>query len=122
MVDNTVKIPYSSCIGNNTRQNRQMFLQVSPHAGERFQQRLDFNAPRKIQVPKGYIVKRYRHFNTNNEILLVLTMFRGQPAIFVCDKTDRVLLTVVTTGKMMTLAMKTLKEKKCVSQNSGLMN
>ena len=99
-----------------------MFLQVSPHASERFQQRLDYNAPRKIQVPKGYIVKRYRHFNTNNEILLVLTLFRGQPAVFVCDQTDRVLLTVVTTGKIMTLAMKTLKEKKCVSQNNGLMN
>jgi hypothetical protein len=90
-----------------------MFLQVSTHAKQRFQQRLDYNAPSKIQVPKGYIVKRLRHPNTNHEMIWVLTIFRGQPAVFICDKTTRNLVTIVTEGTLLDLAMKKAKEKLC---------
>lgn len=99
-----------------------MIVSLTNHAKERFQQRLNVSTNNTYNLPKGFIVKRYKHDVTNNEIIDILTVVNNRPVVMTVDRTERNLITVITEGYIVDKAMKRLKEKKCVSQNSGLMN
>ena len=90
-----------------------MQVTLTTHAKQRFQQRLNFQTNNTYTLPKGYIVKRYKHNDTNNQIIDILTMVNQQPVILTVDQTTRKLITVITEGYLLNVAMRKLKEAKC---------